>query len=75
MSFGLVSPLFFILFCLFCLSSGSRCSLPTSFRFLACHSFLESLVWIDYVCAKFLTCLSPGNNMIPDAGIMACPMG
>jgi hypothetical protein len=37
--------------------------------------FLESLVPLGYVVPRLLTCLSPGDGMIPDEGIMACPIG
>jgi hypothetical protein len=37
--------------------------------------FLESLVPLGHVAPRLLMHLSPGNDMIPDEGIMACPGG
>jgi hypothetical protein len=73
---GLASPLVFVLLCLNDLLCGGRCSLPVSFLFLSRQSFLESLVQIAFVCAKVINMrLSPGNDMISDAGIMVRLMG
>jgi hypothetical protein len=44
-------------------------------RFLAHRIYLESLVQIGCVVPRLLTRLSPGDDMIPDEGIMARPMG
>jgi hypothetical protein len=53
---------------------GCGYSLPVSIRLLARQSFLESLVQIGCVAPRLLTRLSPGDDMIPDEGIMACPI-
>jgi hypothetical protein len=45
------------------------------FRLLARWIHLESLVQIGYVAPGLLSHLSPGDDMIPDEGIMACPIG
>jgi hypothetical protein len=37
--------------------------------------FLESLVPLGYVVPRLLMHLSPGDDMIPDEGIMAHPIG
>jgi hypothetical protein len=37
--------------------------------------FPESLVPLGYVAPRLLTCLSPRDDMIPDEGIMARPIG
>jgi hypothetical protein len=37
--------------------------------------FLESSVQIGYVAPGILSCLSPGDGMIPDDGIIAHPNG
>jgi hypothetical protein len=41
------------------------------FRLLARWIYLESLVQIGYVVPGLLSHLSPGDDMIPDEGIMA----
>jgi hypothetical protein len=38
-------------------------------------SFLESLVLLGYIVPSLLMCLSPGDDMTPDEGIMAHPIG
>jgi hypothetical protein len=45
------------------------------FRLLAHWIYLESLVQIGYVAPGLLSHLSPGDDMIPDEGIMAHPIG
>jgi hypothetical protein len=72
---GWCHPFFFILLCLVDLLCGGRYSFPVTIRFLARRSFLESLVLISYVASRLLMRLTPGNDMIPDAGIMVCPVG
>jgi hypothetical protein len=44
-------------------------------RLLSHWIHLESLVQIGYVAPGLLSCLSLGNDMIPDEGIIECPIG
>ena len=39
---------------------------------LAHWIFHDSMVQIGYVASGLLSCLSPGDIMIPDEGIIAC---
>jgi hypothetical protein len=45
------------------------------FQLLARQSYLESLVQIGCVAPRLLMCLSLGDGMNPDEGIMVHPIG
>jgi hypothetical protein len=73
--YWLVSSLVVILLCLVDLLLGYGCGLLIGIRLLARQIYLESSVQIGCVVPRLLTHLSPGDDMIPDEGIMACPIG
>jgi hypothetical protein len=73
--YWLASSLVFFLWCFVDLLLGMGVVFLIGIQFLAHRICLESSVQIAYVVPRLLTRLSPGNDMIPDDRIMACPMG